>query len=81
MQSPEIRQITIVSAQGVDTYEVGKQHDPRKDNAKIVSIQYSGGFTDCSGRYFEGCYLCYDKGGNIISSISGSCPVVVDYFN
>ena len=73
MKSPEIRQITIVSAQGVDIYEVGKKHDSKKDNEKIVSIQYSGGF--------EGCYQCYDKGGNIISSISGSCPVVVDYFN
>lgn len=73
-----IKQIQVVTAQGIiSTYKVGEKHDP-SDEREIHSIEYSGGHYDERGFYFSGKYLVKDSGGRIISIVSENAPIIVD---
>jgi len=62
-----IKKITIVSGQGVRSFEVGTD---RVEEIKDTSIEYENSITIL--------YHVYDKDGKLLNSIK-SCPVVVDY--
>lgn len=74
----KIKKITIVTAQGVNEYEVGCKY---ANNEKVVDrIERTCGYTDFYGKYVGGYYSALDKFGRPIATITDACPMVVEYF-
>lgn len=67
-----IRQLTLVTTQGVKTYAVGEHVNGRKINAITVASLY---FT---GDPFDH-YCGYDKDGEMLFSVNCLCPCEVEY--
>ncbi|WP_044270386.1 hypothetical protein [Bacteroides timonensis] len=75
----EIKRITIVTAQGVSDYTVGSKHKPENEKP-VAKIERTYGYTDFCGKYVGGHYSVLSESGNLIATITESCPIVVDYF-
>ena len=67
MEKKEIRKLTIVSGEGVRTFEVGVNN--------VFLIKDSSLEYDSSTEFL---YSIEDKEGKLISSVE-NCPVVIDY--
>jgi hypothetical protein len=72
-----IKRISIITPTRSIEYTIGEKCEDQ--NRVIDLIEPIEGYTDFSGRYTPGYYVVYDKYRKIISRISSTCPIIVDW--